>query len=70
MDPAAMKPLGLALPGFLKGDKSASFTIITARWAHRNAPLRGREGTVQRNVCGSLRVSLNSPFAIPQERGA
>ena len=28
MDPAAMKPLGLALPGFLKGDKSAYFTII------------------------------------------
>ena len=28
MDPAAMRPLGLALLGFLKGDKSASFTII------------------------------------------
>jgi SAM-dependent methyltransferase len=28
MDPAAMKPLGLALLDFLKGDKSASFTTI------------------------------------------
>jgi SAM-dependent methyltransferase len=28
MDPAAMKPLGLALLDFWRGDKSASFTII------------------------------------------
>ena len=70
MDPAAMKPLGLALPGFLKGDKSASFTTILLAGRIAMRPYVVREGTVQRNVSGSLRVSLNSPFAIPQERRA